>query len=158
MRRIDAHVGGDRWQGSFPVTRQGLHAFTFEAWTDHFATWRREIERKVQAGQEDFGGELSEGVALLNGIAQRAEGEDADRLRHVAEHLTVDAALDPELLAIAERHPDRTSSSVLDTPLALDVDRVRARFGAWYELFPRSWGGFTGVANQIPRLAELGFD
>jgi len=48
MRRIDAHVDGDRWQGSFPVTRQGRYHFTFEAWTDQFATWRREIERKAQ--------------------------------------------------------------------------------------------------------------
>ncbi len=158
MERIDAHVGGDRWRGRFPVTRQGLHAFTFEAWTDQFATWRREIERKSQAGQQDFGSELSEGAALLRAIADRAGGEDADRLRHTADHLTVDAALDPGLSHIAQRHPDRSSSSVLDEPLALDVDRVRARFGAWYELFPRSWGGFSGVAGQIPRLAELGFD
>jgi starch synthase (maltosyl-transferring) len=158
MERIDAHVAGDRWRGSFPVGAQGLHAFTFEAWTDQFATWRREIERKVEAGQEDFGGELSEGAALLHQIADRADPDDAARLRHAAEHLTVDAALDNELLAIAQRHPDRTNASILDEPLQLDVDRVRARFGAWYELFPRSWGGFAGVANQIPRLAELGFD
>src|SRR5439155_23638618 len=40
----------------------------------------------------------------------------------------------------------------------VDVDRDLARFGAWYELFPRSWGGFAGVENELPRLAELGFD
>ena len=33
-----------------------------------------------------------------------------------------------------------------------------ARFGSWYELFPRSWGGFAGVREQLPRFAELGFD
>ncbi len=38
------------------------------------------------------------------------------------------------------------------------VDPLRARFGSWYELFPRSWGGFAGVRAQLPRLAELGFD
>jgi starch synthase (maltosyl-transferring) len=158
MRRIDAHIAGDTWSGSFEVTKQGLHHFTFEAWTDQFATWHREIERKVAAGQEDFSGELSEGVALLHAIAQRATGDDATKLTTVAANLTVDAALDPELGEIAHRHPDRTASSVLDEPIALDVDRVRARFGAWYELFPRSWGGFAGVATQMPRLAELGFD
>ena len=42
--------------------------------------------------------------------------------------------------------------------LELDVDRELARFGAWYELFPRSWGGFRGVAAVLPELAELGFD
>src|SRR2546430_965584 len=40
----------------------------------------------------------------------------------------------------------------------IDVDRELARFGAWYELFPRSWGGFRGVAELLPKLAELGFD
>jgi starch synthase (maltosyl-transferring) len=35
---------------------------------------------------------------------------------------------------------------------------VRARFGSWYELFPRSWGGFAGVERVLPELAELGFD
>ena len=35
---------------------------------------------------------------------------------------------------------------------------MRARFGAWYELFPRSWGGFKGVQKVLPQLAELGFD
>ncbi len=33
-----------------------------------------------------------------------------------------------------------------------------ARFGSWYELFPRSWGGFRGVADVLPQLAQLGFD
>jgi starch synthase (maltosyl-transferring) len=38
------------------------------------------------------------------------------------------------------------------------VERVLARFGSWYELFPRSWGGLRGTAEQVPALAELGFD
>ena len=42
--------------------------------------------------------------------------------------------------------------------LEVDVDRERARFGAWYELFPRSWGGFKGVESVLPELADLGFD
>jgi len=160
MRRIDQHVGGDRWAGAFPVTAQGRWSFTVEAWTDQFATWRSEIERKVAAGQEDFAPELSEGAVLLRAIAQRAGDDSVDgrQLHRLADHLTVDAALDPALLELAERYPDRTASAVLDAPLQIDVDRVRARFGAWYELFPRSWGGLAGVAAQVPRLAALGFD
>ncbi|MEA3215781.1 MAG: hypothetical protein QOJ19_1937, partial [Acidimicrobiia bacterium] len=38
------------------------------------------------------------------------------------------------------------------------VDRKRAGHGAWYELFPRSYGGFRGTMSQLPRLAEMGFD
>jgi starch synthase (maltosyl-transferring) len=43
-------------------------------------------------------------------------------------------------------------------PVALWVDRERALVGAWYELFPRSYGGFKGVMLRVPQLAELGFD
>ena len=53
----------------------------------------------------------------------------------------------------SERHGD-----VKSPVLRLDVDRERARFGAWYELFPRSWGGFRGVAAVLPDIAALGFD
>ena len=38
------------------------------------------------------------------------------------------------------------------------ADPERATFGSWYELFPRSWGGFAGVEKQLPEFAELGFD
>ena len=51
-----------------------------------------------------------------------------------------------------------TAAVTLDQPLTIEVDRLRARFGAWYELFPRSWGGLRGVEAQLPELAELGFD
>ena len=52
----------------------------------------------------------------------------------------------------------RTRGRHAAPPLELIVDRERARFGAWYELFPRSWGGFAGVERVLPELAELGFD
>ena len=51
-----------------------------------------------------------------------------------------------------------TATSRSDQPLTIEVDRLRARFGAWYEMFPRSWGGLRGVETQLPALAELGFD
>ena len=56
------------------------------------------------------------------------------------------------------RRPTAHERDALARPLEVDVDRVRARFGAWYELFPRSWGGFAGVEKVLPQLAELGFD
>ena len=64
--------------------------------------------------------------------------------------LTIEEALEA---SVADRHGE-----VEAPPLRVDVDRELARFGAWYELFPRSFGGFEGVAEVLPRLAELGFD
>ncbi len=43
-------------------------------------------------------------------------------------------------------------------PVRLWVDRERALFGAWYELFPRSFGGFKGVMTRVPELSAMGFD
>jgi starch synthase (maltosyl-transferring) len=130
-------VESDRWTGGFEPDELGLWEFTVAAWTDRWASWRWEIERKVNAGQKDLAGELSEGAALLG-----------------RESLTVEQALEPAL-APELRPADVTA---LAAPLPVDVDRPLARFGAWYELFPRSWGGFAGVEKLLPQLAELGFD
>jgi starch synthase (maltosyl-transferring) len=165
LRRIDAHVDGDRWAGEFEVTRLGRYTWTVEAWVDPFAGWREEMRRKLQVGQADLSGELSEGVVLLEHAAQRAKGDDATLIATALEAFrtgTADeahqAALDAELMEAVQRHPDRSRSTTMERSLHVDVDRERARFGAWYELFPRSWGGFKGVAKRIPELAELGFD
>jgi starch synthase (maltosyl-transferring) len=167
MHRIDAHVDGDRWAGEFEVTELGRWSWTIEAWVDAFASWRDELQRKIDFGQTDLAGELSEGVVLLEQVAERATGEDRTRIEQALTRLRDDgipgeardeAALDPELFEAVERHPDRSRATVMEERLYVDVDPERARFGAWYELFPRSWGGLRGVAKQIPEIAELGFD
>jgi starch synthase (maltosyl-transferring) len=50
-------------------------------------------------------------------------------------------------------------------PRRVWVDRERARFGAWYEMFPRSAGPDAGRSGtfreacaELPRIADLGFD
>jgi starch synthase (maltosyl-transferring) len=167
LQPIDAHHNGVRWAGSFVVDAPGRWDWTVEAWTDHFATWRDELRRKLEAGQHDLSGELSEGVLLLQDAAGRASGADKKLIEHAlrvledAEILDAakhDAALGQELYAAVERNAERHGATRLEPGLALEVDRVRARFGAWYELFPRSFGGLQGVQAQLPRLSELGFD
>jgi starch synthase (maltosyl-transferring) len=171
MRWIDRDVDGDRWAGAFEVDRVGRWEFTVEAWSDLFATWRDELRRKLEAGQHDLRGELSEGAVLLEEALERMRDGDGDGDCRLVEHVLVtladastperakhDAALGPELLAAVERHPDRHDATQLERSLPLDVERVRARFGAWYELFPRSFGGFEGVRKRLGKLAELGFD
>ncbi len=76
----------------------------------------------------------------------------------VPESAQHDVALGEELALAVEHEQERHGNVTLDQPLTIEVDRLRARFGAWYELFPRSWGGLRGVEGQLPRLAELGFD
>jgi starch synthase (maltosyl-transferring) len=169
MRQVDAHLDGVRWAGEFELDgRPGRWEYTIEAWTDGFGTWRDELRRKIEAGQHDLGGELSEGTVHLRGALERTSAnEDRVLIEHALETLADDdtpeaakhdAALGPELFTAMERNQERHGSATLPEPLPIEVDRLRARFGAWYELFPRSWGGLKGVEKTLPQLAELGFD
>ncbi|MEN3282585.1 MAG: hypothetical protein V7607_3725 [Solirubrobacteraceae bacterium] len=160
LTAVDAHHDGVRWEGAFTVETPGRTEWTIQAWVDLFAGWRDELARKVDFGQPDLSGELSEGAVLLRAAADRAKGESKRALRAAAEAIVAEpqAALAPELLELVEAVQERTEATELDEPLEIDVDRTLARFGSWYELFPRSWGGFKGVQEQLPRLAELGFD
>ena len=124
----------DRWHGSFTVDALGRWQFGVVAWVDRVASWQHELERKIAGGQGDLSSELSEGAALLGVPSLTAEE------------------------GLAAGPGERSEAVGGDAPLELVVDAPRASFGAWYELFPRSWGGFAGVEQQIPELAELGFD
>jgi starch synthase (maltosyl-transferring) len=162
MKPLDAHHNGVRWAGEFTVDRIGAWQWSIEAWVDVFAGWRDEVARKLQAGQPDMRGEASEGVVLLHQAAEHAKGDDRAALETAARALesgdSIEAALDPHLAALVERCTPRSEATDMDKPLEIYVDTVLGRFGSWYELFPRSFGGFRGVQEQIPRLAELGFD
>jgi starch synthase (maltosyl-transferring) len=168
MEPIDAHVDGVRWAGEFEIDRQGRWEYTIEAWSDPFATWRNELERKIDAGQHDLAGEMSEGVVLIKGALERATTKDDKALlthalttfedKKIPEAGKHDLALGPELYAAMERNEERHGDVTMKDSLPIEVDRERARFGAWYELFPRSWGGLKGVQKTLPKLAELGFD
>jgi starch synthase (maltosyl-transferring) len=128
-------LGNDRFAGSFEVEAVGRTRFEIEAWVDHHAGWLDEYDRKVSAGQADLAGELAEGEVLFG-------RGTVDDWRPKA-----------DVLGSRDRHGAARSATV-----EVEVERERARAGAWYELFPRSWGGLAGVTQVVPRLAELGFD
>jgi starch synthase (maltosyl-transferring) len=128
-------LGNDRFGGSFPVDAVARWQFEIEAWVDRHAGWLDEYDRKLAAGQTDLAGEIAEGQALFGPGAV-----DEWRLR-------------AEKLSAHDRDGAARSGA-----LHVEVERERARSGAWYELFPRSWGGLAGVAKVVPALAEHGFD
>ncbi len=166
-------LGNDRWSGSFQVQTMGRYVYTIQAWIDHFSSWWRDFGKKVQAGQA-VGVDLLVGVALIEEAAERASGEAAARLSAWARELRSLAGTDlarafvlakDELLAeLARRYPDRRR--VRDyKELQVVVDRPKARFSAWYEMFPRSaspepgrHGTFKDCERRLPYVAELGFD
>src|SRR5690606_2592746 len=117
------------------------------AWVDHFASFRRGLARKVEAGQ-DVAVELLVGAELVAEAAARASGDDRAALqaaafalgdRSASVHERAARATSPELEALMQRHPDKRHAST-SRWLPLWVDRERARFSSWYEMFPRSTG------------------
>ncbi|MDQ3407832.1 MAG: alpha-1,4-glucan--maltose-1-phosphate maltosyltransferase [Chloroflexota bacterium] len=177
--------GNDRWVGSFTVARPGRYCYTVEGWVDHFRSWVRDLRRRVEASQE-VALDLRIGAELVAAAAARAGGRtaaapdqatserDAALLAEAAARLAEPStseeektrvALDPVLLGLMERYPDRAHATVAEPELPVVVDRARARFSAWYELFPRSaspdlgrHGTFRDVIARLPYVAEMGFD
>ncbi|MDP8953834.1 MAG: DUF3416 domain-containing protein, partial [Actinomycetota bacterium] len=158
------HLGNDRWESTVSFDGPGLHEVVVEAWRDHFATWRHDVTLKAAAGQ-DVALEVEEGARLLDELTPLVpEGlramvvEAATALRRSACSLEVrlNAGLDDAVAAAVRGIP--LGSVTAADPLPLWVDRPRGLCSAWYELFPRSEGGFAGVTKRLPAIADMGFD
>jgi len=164
-------LANDRWRGSFVAAAPGRYRYTVAAWVDHFASWRNELARREDAA--DIAVAALAGAQLIEAAAARAPAAEAQRLRAWAAQLRAGgtpselkaAGLEEELGALAARFPDRSLQALWETEMPLVVDRARARYSTWYELFPRSaspepgrHGTFADVQARLPYIAELGFD
>jgi starch synthase (maltosyl-transferring) len=166
-----APVGNDRWQASFTVEEIGTYSYTVSARVDHYATWKKDLGKKYQAGRE-LRIEGLIGAQLVEEAAERA-GEDAGRLREFAAELRdteEDAALvalsqEAELAQLMSIHFDPHLATAYDRELTVTVDRTKALFSTWYELFPRSCcfpdgspGTFRECEKLLPEISRMGFD
>ncbi len=160
-------LGNDHWRAAFPVAEVGYYEFSVVGEVDHFETWRSELEKRITAGQElDL--PLRTGAMLVDATAARVKGPDAARLKTWAaklRELSTEAALDPDLLAVMSLYPDAELQTRYEKDLKVWVDRERAGYSSWYELFPRSWaskpgehGTFRDVAAQLDYVEDMGFD
>jgi starch synthase (maltosyl-transferring) len=164
----------DRWEASILLDELGTWHYTIEGWVDHAATWRKHLRARFEGGVfGDLPVELQIGAELVAAAARRASGADASQLHQLAvkladDKLPVDTRV---LMALADdagqvlaAHPDRERASRYGRTLAVAVDRPRARFSAWYEMFPRSCGAagahgtFRDAEERLGYVAELGFD
>jgi starch synthase (maltosyl-transferring) len=169
-----AALENDRWEASFPVTSIGQHVYSFQAWIDPFKTWRRDMIRRVEAGQH-APVDLLIGAELIAQAAERATGVEsaeiqrhADSVRANAERdidLAAEQAVDERLAQLVEKYPDRGLATTYSEALRVVVDREKARFSTWYEVFPRSCsqepgrhGTFQDCIARLPYIAEMGFD
>ncbi len=159
--------GNDRWTAAFDLTKNTRYEYAIEAWADSFETWRREAGKKVEAGQ-DVTLELVEGRSIVAAAYERSKDKRLARTLKTFDAADYEGRLallrSTEVADLIASHPDRLRSSTSET-LLVTVDRERARYGAWYEMFHRSQGTvpgesatFADMEERLPELSELGFD
>ncbi len=161
----------DRWSGSFKVDKCGRYLFTIQAWRDPFESWHADVEKKRAAGQ-DIDLELIEGAGIVDRAFAGASGEaktDLGKMQRRLKSANTKAAWtllnSSEMRQLMAGTSGRLNLSTMPTDLPLSVDRERALFSAWYELFPRSaanepgrHGTFDDVIARLPYIRDLGFD
>ena len=138
-------LGNDRWRGEFSVAASGRYQYTVQGWIDRFQTWQKDLKKRI-AAKQDVSVDLLIGARLIEAAAGRAKGEDAKTLADWAQRLRgtkqdesqESLALDTDLLKLVQLYPELELASRYDRHLTVIVDREKAGFSAWYELFPRS--------------------
>jgi starch synthase (maltosyl-transferring) len=173
----------DRWTAAFTADKLGDWLYTIEGWVDHFDTWCADLRKRLaaqptpdnpNAERQDIPLALRSGALLLSQAAHRAKAPDSNLLAEAAAELnrladdnraTYEFPLSDRIINLAAQHPDLDFATRYKQELHLWVDRERARYSAWYELFPRSTspdptrhGTFADVKALVPTIAAMGFD
>ena len=165
-------LGNDRFRGQFTVREPGRFRYTVEGWIDRLATWRAAMAKR-DAAAADFHVDCLIGADLIESLASQAAPADAAQLHAWAGRLRAEPdpvqaqeiALSDEMYLIAQRNPCRRFAARYGAELALIVDRAKAGFSSWYELFPRSCtsdasrhGTLRDCEARLPEIAAMGFD
>jgi starch synthase (maltosyl-transferring) len=167
-------IQNDRWEGEFEVTELARYVYTILGWVDAWSTWAADLANKAKAGF-DISVDALRGVELLQVGAERAKRTDRQELAYAAERLrelaqgnptaALEFAQNDALKERMNRNRDFSQDTRYERELAAVADPVRARFGAWYEMFPRSCttdakrpGTFRDVVKRLGYVASMGFD
>ena len=178
-------TGNDRWRATLPIEEIGRYRFVIRAGVDGYATWRRDLLKRLDAGQ-DVSEEYLVGAQILHDVARRAKASDRQWLSELVEqlrsgHLALDDAVSD---VVTHETSARTLGDALAAPRIAQLiglgdpelstssetffvvsDPTRARFSSWYEMFPRSaaptplrHGTFHDVVERLDYVESMGFD
>ena len=162
----------DQWSAVFHIEEHEDYCYTVCGWIDEFSTWQKKLSKLWAAGQ-DVRLELKVGAQLLEKAAENGKGSDNKWLKKWAlcfrnekeMFCGVYIALSEVLSDLVKRCEERKAIHIYSKELRVSVDRAKAGFSAWYELFPRSLGQKDGVHGTfedcerlLPEIARMGFD
>ncbi len=174
----------DTWHAAIQPDAVGEWTFAIEAFSDPYLTWQDAVTKKIEAGQgsADLANDLAEAAAILDRAAALVPAAQSALVRSAAAALRAGGRPVAERVApaldLAElfwEYPVRELTTA-SAPMRIWVDRPRALFSAWYEMFPRSESGpvasrrtpgaarapvhgtFVTAARRLPAIAEMGFD
>ncbi|MBV7364050.1 alpha-1,4-glucan--maltose-1-phosphate maltosyltransferase [Actinomycetaceae bacterium TAE3-ERU4] len=187
-KMIDIAPGLDRYEAWLHAEETGAHAFAIRSFSDPYATWCHDASLKI-AAEVDVELTLEQGARLMErgalGQALGTTEKFSAPTQNAQEHLLeVARILRDTNASVQERLSAGLSSrtrKIFDIfPLRdfcettrlypLQVDRKRALYGSWYEVFPRSYGAyqtdqgewisgtFKGLEKDLDRISQMGFD
>ncbi|MFW6149717.1 MAG: maltotransferase domain-containing protein, partial [Atribacterota bacterium] len=163
----------DLWEGKFTVNNPGIYEYTLEAMVDHLSTWWEDIRKKAKGGN-DITVDIKSGVSFLVESALKIKEPDKKTAiqqlialiqKEERQELLLKALekeLDDDFL---QKYPVQNHITCYPKVLSVTVDRKKAGFSCWYEIFPRScspepdrYGTFQDCLEKIPEIAQMGFD
>ena len=166
-------LSNDRWEAFFRTDEMGWYEYTLQGWVDHFKSWQKGIELKYEANQE-IHIEMKIGELIMQSARERADARHKSKLDQWIDFINgvennpaaaIALVLSEEVSEVMYEFTDRRDATTYDKILQVEVERKRALFSSWYEVFPRSTspepgrhGTFRDVENILPLVAKMGFD
>ncbi len=169
------HLVNDRWKGEFTVPKLGSYTYSVQAWVDHFRSWHRDILKRIDA-QTDYSVDLLIGAEIIAEALQnnsKISAKEKEFLKNIIQDFQakdkaaedkIDVILSQRLYQIMTQYPVKKHVTLYPKEFEVSVERVKANFSSWYEVFPRSLGAdgkhgtFNDVVIFLPYIADLGFD
>ncbi len=170
------YIINDRWAAEFKLNTIGFYFFRINAWVDHFKSWHRDILKKINA-DVDYDVDLLIGAELIqNSLDLYPDVSEKERkfLMRVIGDLKSDEVapedktgfiLNNRLFQTMIKYPVKNYIASTESDYLIKVEREKANFSSWYEVFPRSLGigtekhgTFHDCINFLPYVAEMGFD
>lgn len=167
------YFDNDRWTGRFSLSHIGRYEYSIEAWTDTYGTLIENMHKWLEKG-EDISMDIDTAVTNLKKCSNDARSNSTkygiissalDKLIKTSnQEEMLQIISEPDLVSVINEFQNKEDLSEYKI-LNVVVDREKAEFSTWYEMFHRSQGSipdasatFTECIKRLPEISEMGFD